>query len=64
MWEFSLQGMYSRDFLPFQRDRMQDIIRNKSDVWLDWIELINRLNKFEMFVSSFIHEKNIENCLF
>ena len=64
MWEFSLQGMYSRDFLPFQRDRIQDSIWNKSDVWLDWIELITRLNKFEMFVSSFIHEKNIENCLF
>ena len=50
--------------LEEQTDRMQDSIRNKSSVWLDYIEVRNRLNKFEMFVSSLIHEKNIENCLF
>ena len=36
---------------------------NKSYIWLEYIELRIRLDQFEMFVSSLIHEKNIENFL-
>ena len=44
--------------------RVQYSLRNKSSVLLDYIDLSNWLNQFEIFVSSLIHEKNIENCLF
>ena len=45
-------------------DRINYSIWKKSSVWLDYIEVRIWINTFEMFVSSLIHEKNIENCLF
>ena len=43
-------------------DRIQESIWNKSSIWIDYIELRTKLNQFETFVSSLIHENNIENC--
>ena len=40
-------------------DRIQDILSNKSSLWLDWIELKTQLILFEIFVSSLIHDKSI-----
>ena len=40
-------------------DRVQASLMNKSSVWLDYIDLRTRLNQFEIFVSSLMHEKNI-----
>ena len=45
-------------------DRIQDSLLNKSNVILDYIELRNRLNQFEMFVSSLIHERTLKTVLF
>ena len=38
------------------------VYRNKSCICLDWIELKIQLNQFEMFVSSLLHERDIEKC--
>ena len=35
----------------------------KSSIWLDYIELSIRINQFEIFVKSLIHEKNTINCI-
>ena len=43
---------------------MHDSLRNKSSARLEYIELRTRPNQLEMFVSSFIHENNIEKYLF
>ena len=45
-------------------ERIQDSLWKNSSVWLGYTELRTRLKKFEIFVSSFIHKKNIENCIF
>ena len=38
------------------------VCRNKSSILIDKIELRIRLNQFEIFVSSWIHENNMKNC--
>ena len=38
------------------------VCRNKISIIIDYIELNIRLNHFEIFTSSLIHEKIIENC--
>ena len=40
-----------------QADRIQDSLKNKSSVWIDYIEFRNWLNQFE-------NDKEHENCLF
>ena len=45
-------------------DRIQYSIWNKSSVCLDYIDLRNQLNQFEIFVSHSIHEKTLKTVLF
>ena len=51
-----------REHLYKSGDRILDSFCSKSSTWLDYIKLWTQLNQFEIFVSSLVHEKNIENC--
>ena len=43
-------------------DRIQDSLWNTISVLLDYIELRDQLNQFEMFVSSSINAITFRNC--
>ena len=45
-------------------DRIQDSLWNQIYISLDQIQLRTRLNQFEMFLSSLIHERTLKTVLF
>ena len=60
----ALYLLWHFDLFQFTIERIQDSLRNKGSIWLDYIELSTQLDLFEMFVSILINERILKTLLF